>query len=451
MTETKQVKYLIIGNSAGGIGAAEAIREVDHTGAITMVSDEPYPAYSRPLISEYLSEGRPLDRMRFRPADFYENHNIRIKLGSKVERLDAEAHTIRLDDSGTITWDRLLLATGGSPITPRVNGINLRGVFTFTTLDDAKAIDKFLKQFRNKRVKAVVIGGGLIGVSVTEALVKRGLVVTLVEMKERILSTILDEDASVMIEETLEQFGVKVITGHTVAGVNGDTTEDDRVDSVTLDNGKRIRCELVIVAIGVSPRTGLAVDAGLKVNRGAVVDRRMATSCPDIFACGDIAEAYDFVLDENRITPVWPNAYLGGRIAGFNMAGVPSEYPGGTSMNSLKYFGLAVVSAGIVIPPDDGYEILCERHDQVYRKVILKEGFLMGMVFVGDIEKSGIVFNLMKDRVNVDGFKSALVNDDFGLISLPEAIWQPRLKMPPALATSPATPMKKPEAVIMGE
>jgi NAD(P)H-nitrite reductase large subunit len=310
-------------------------------------------------------------------------------------------------------------------------------VFTFTTLDDAKAIEKYLKQFRNKRVKAVVIGGGLIGVSVTEALVKRGLTVTLVEMKERILNTILDEDASVIVEEKLAQFGVKVITGHSVAEVNGDTAGDDRLDSVTLDNGKRIRCELVIVAIGVSPRTGLAVDAGLKVNRGAVVDRRMATSCPDIFACGDMAEAYDFILGENRITPVWPNAYLGGRIAGFNMADVPAEYPGGTNLNSLKYFGLAVVSAGTVTPPHNDYEILYERRDTVYRKVILKDGFLMGLVFVGDIEKSG--------------FKSALVADDFGLISLPEEIWQPLLKIPPALTTSPPTPMKKLETVTSGE
>jgi len=421
-----RTKYLIVGNSAGGIGAAEAIRQVDKAGSIIIISDEPYPAYSRPLISEYLAEGRPLEKMLFRPADFYEKNNIRTLLGRKVERFDIDEHAIELESGQGIIWGKLLLATGGVPVVPPIEGIEAGEVFTFTKLDDAKTIDHFLDEYPKRRGRAVVIGGGLIGVSVTEALVKRGVEVSIVEMKERILNTILDEEASVLEEKTLRRAGVSIITGHTVAEINGSS---GTVSSVTMDDGCRIPCDLVIVAIGVLPRIELVSGNGIKTNRGIVVDRYMTTSSPDVYACGDAAEAFDFVYGENRLNPIWPNAYLGGRIAGFNMAGVTREYQGGTAMNSLKYFGLAVVSAGMLNPPDNSYELLSKKYDHSYKKVILKDGLVVGMVFAGDIEKAGIVFGLMKDRVKVDDFKQALVAQDFGLVSLPEEIWRPRLEM----------------------
>ncbi len=437
-------KYLIIGNSAGGIAAAEAIREVDNAGSIIIISDEPYPAYSRPLISEYLAERCPLERMLFRPADFYDKNNIHTLLSRKVERLNIGEHAIELEDGSRIVWEKLLLATGGVPIVPHIKGIERKRVFTFTTLDDARAIDQSL----NREDRAIVIGGGLIGVSVTEALVKRGVEVTVVEMKERILNTILDEEASALEEEALGQAGVSIVTGRTVAEISGHSSTGSDVSSVTLDDGSTIPCNLVIVAIGVLPRTQLVSGTSIKVNRGIVVDRYMATSSPDIYACGDATETYDFVYRENRLIPIWPNAYTGGRIAGFNMAGIPTEYPGGTAVNSLKYFGLDIVSAGIVTPPDDSYEVLQREYDHIYRKVILKDGLVVGMVFGGNIEKSGIVFSLMKDRINVDGFKQELLASEFGLASLPEEIWRSRLEMPPS---GMIAPVLVPQEMVMGE
>ena len=447
MAKIERVKYLIIGNSAGGIGAAEAIREVDKAGAITIISAEPYPAYSRPLISEYLAGRCPGEKMLFRPADFAEKNRIQAILSQKVEKLDIDKHAVRLGNGRTIAWERLLLATGGVPIVPRVEGIDRSGVFTFITLDEAKAIDQYLG---HRVERAVVIGGGLIGVSVTEALVKRGIKVTIVEMKERILNTILDEEASSLAGERLQRAGVGIVTGHTVAAVSSYYLAGE-VTGVTLDDSRPIPCELVVVAIGVQPRTELVAGTGVKINRGIIVDRHMATSSPDVYACGDVAEAYDFIYGENRLTPIWPNAYMGGRVAGFNMAGVPTEYPGGTSMNSLKYFGLAIVSAGMLNPPDASYEVISKKRDHSYKKVILKDGLVVGMVFAGEIEKSGIVFNLMKDRVNVDSFKQALVADDFGLVSLPEELWRPRLEVPPSLLASLATAIRQPEEITIGE
>jgi NAD(P)H-nitrite reductase large subunit len=421
MTTRKALKteYLIIGNSAGGIGAAEAIREVDKKNPITVLSDEPYPSYSRPLISEYLSCERVLEEMLFRPAGFYEQNNIDFMPGKAVKRLDLTRKMVELGSGEKIAWNKLLLATGGIPIVPKMEGLNKKGVFKFLTLDDAKAIDEFLKDHS----RAVVIGGGLIGISVSEALTKRGVPVTIVEMKDRVLNTILDERASAIAEETITQAGIRVIVNNTVSEIIGEKT----VGGVVLDSGEVIPCDLVIIAIGVLPRTELVKGTDIEINRGILVDRYMATSVPDVYACGDVAEAYDFVINANRLIPIWPNAYIGGMTAGSNMAGVKTEYPGGTVMNSVTYFGMDITSAGIVIPPDGKCEVLVRDSDGIYQKVMLSGGQIIGMVFVKDIEKSGIIFGLMRERVDVSNFKQAILTDDFGLAYMPPELWRERL------------------------
>lgn len=422
MTKITKVKYLIIGNSAGAIGAAETLRSVDRKGAITIISDEPYPAYSRPLISRHLAGKRPLEKMLFRSADFYERNDTQTLLGNKVQKLDVVEHTVEIEGGEKIAWEKLLLATGGSPIISKIEGLEPGKFFTFITLDDAKAIDRFLSQSPLKAVRAVVIGGGLIGVSVTEALVKRGVQVTIIEMKNFILNTMLDKVSATVVAETLQKAGVNILTGRTAVKTTA--------DGVALDDGRSLPADLIIMAIGVRPRTDLAVGTGIKINRGIVVDRHMMTSVPDIYACGDVAEAYDAVYGENRVIPIWPNAYIGGRVAGFNMAGVPTEYPGGTAMNSLNYFGLAIVSAGMVIPPDDSYEVLAAQNGTTSRRIVLKNGRIVGLAFTGNVERSGIVHNLMKEHVDVSRFKTELLTADFGLAALPREIWQSHLAVP---------------------
>ena len=423
------VKYLIIGNSAGGIGAAEGIRAIDHQGSMDIVADEPYLTYSRPLISHYLAAPGPREKLLYRPVDFYEKNGISTLLGKKVQKIDAVRHTVALTDGAEIDYEKLLLATGGLPIVPRIMGVPGPRVFTFTTLSDAIAIDQFLCTLPQGPISAVVVGGGLIGISVTEALVKRGVKVTIVEMRERVLNTILDEDTSVSAAQALQTAGVNVITGGTVTEVK-DSGGDNTITAV-LGDGRQIPCHLMIIAIGVVPRVELAVSAGIVVNRGIIVDRHMATSVPDIYACGDAAEAYDFIYDVCRVTPILPNAYLGGKIAGFNMAGAVKEYAGGTTMNSVQYFGLDIVSAGNISPGKDGYEIITNRANGIYRKVILKDKLIVGMIFSGNTERSGITYSLMKDRINVESFKKELVRADFGLSSLPEEIWRTKLQQTP--------------------
>ena len=182
---------------------------------------------------------------------------------------------------------------------------------------------------------------------------------------------------------------------------------------------------MVIIAIGVIPHTELVVGTEVKVNRGIIVDRFMRTSVPYVYACGDVAEAYDFVLDESRPLPLWSVAHLGGRVAGYNMAGKKTEYPGGTAMSALKYFDMPVISAGIANSKEgDGYEVLVNHEPErnLYKKVVLKDNVVVGMTFVYEIERTGIVFYLMKNRVDVGRFKQKLLSEDFGLVSLPRQL-----------------------------
>lgn len=427
MTETAKVQYLIIGNSAGGISAAESIRKVDADGSIAILSDEPYPAYSRPLISKYLAEGRPLEKMLYRQPDFYERNNIEVTLGRKAQKLNIAGREVELADGAKIAWEKLLLATGGVAIMPRMEGIDRKNVFTFITLDDAKAIDAFLCKMEGK-MRAVVIGGGLIGVSVTEALVKRHVEVTIVEMRDWILNTMLDKDSGDVVAERLREAGVNIMTGRSVTRIDGD--QAGAVSGVTLDGGQSLPAELVIVAVGVRPRLELAVNTAIKVNRGIVVDRRMETSVPGIYSCGDVAEAYDFIYDDNRVTPIWPNACIGGRVAGQNMAGLKTECSRCTGMNSLNYFGLSVVSAGMVVPPASGYEVLVDRSNHNVRRIVLKDGRVVGMAFIGNVERSGIVRNLMKAQVDVSQFKKELLAETLNMAVLPREIWEPHFAAP---------------------
>lgn len=413
-------KYLIIGNSAGGIGAVEAIREIDRNGALTIVSNEPYFVYSRPLISKLVTGERNLEQIQFRPADFYTGNNIELISGMKVIRLLPEKHVAILENEDQIVWEKLLIATGGKPIIPNIVGADTAGVFNFTNVNDALAITECIQKAR----RAVVIGGGLIGLSISEALVKRGLSVTIIELKERILNTIIDAAASNIAADTLGKAGVSTILNQSVTRI----IEVSSGKIAILDNGEEIPCDIVIIAIGVSPRIEIAQDAAIKVNRGILVDSHMATSYPHIFSCGDVAEAYDFIREMKGVIPIWPNAYIGGRTAGYNMAGLTKEYPYCTAMNSLNYFGINIVSAGIISNVEnEGYEIISKQAGNIYKKVVLKDGCINGLVFINDVEKSGILYGLMRDRINVNSIKQQFLNQDFGLADLPTEVRRERL------------------------
>jgi NAD(P)H-nitrite reductase large subunit len=415
-----RIKHAIIGNSAAAVGAVEAIRQYDQDNPITIVSDEPYHTYSRPLISYLLGGLVGESQMNYRPADFYERHRIEAMLGVEVTGLNTQENRLLLQGGGTLEYDQLLIASGGKPFVPPVPGSDLEGIFTFTKWQEARRIDRYIQ---DRRVEAaLVIGGGLIGLKTIEALIARKIKVTVVELADRVLSTIFDRTASKLAEDILRREQVQVRTGTTVQEIVG---RGRWVDHAILRDGERIDCDLLVFAIGVRPNTGfISSDAGIEINRGICVDRTMRTTVHNVYAAGDCVEAYDMLIDADRPIAIWPTAYRQGHVAGCNMAGQDKIYDGGFPMNAMSVCDVPTISVGITDPPKDDaqYEIMDEYNRQTlcYKKLVLRNHRLVGGVFIGDIDRAGIYTGLIRDEVDVRPFKSHLMSGNFGLISLPQ-------------------------------
>ncbi|MBN2372280.1 NAD(P)/FAD-dependent oxidoreductase [bacterium] len=421
----EKTKYLIIGNSAAAINAIEAIRERDKNGSIFLVSEETCHTYSRPLISYYLGNKVDEARMLYRPPSFYEDHDVRTCLGKRVVHLDVSAREAFMDDQTRILFDKLLIATGGAPFVPELPGADSEGVFTFTTLDDARHVKMFVSDHCVK--KAVVIGGGLIGLKVTEALIDLSIQVTIVELSDRILSATFDRTASGIIERGLMKTGCSCITCNTVEKIL--KGKKNLVNGVVLKEGTKIDCGLVIMAIGVRPRLDLVRDTVIKINRGIMVDEYLKTSAEDIYAAGDVVETYDLIAGSPRPIAILPNAAQQGRIAGTNMAGGDKKYTGGIAMNSIEIAGIPTISVGLTDPAmipgketQNDFEILQEynERDSLYKKVVIQGGRIIGIILAGKIDRAGIYTGLIKDRIDVSQVKDRLLKDDFGLLSLPK-------------------------------
>jgi NAD(P)H-nitrite reductase large subunit len=414
---------VIIGNSAAAVGAVEAVRNVDRSTPITILSDEPHSVYSRPLISYLLAgELRP-DQIFYRPKNFYEKNNLRPLLGRTVTKVHFERRTVQLENGKKIPYDHLLIATGGKPFIPKIGGLESPGVYTFTKLEDAKKISSVLKDVQ----KAVVIGGGLIGLKAAEALRKRNIEVTVVELADHILSLTLDETASSILEKALKKEGVHLITSNTVEAIMG----NGRVESVRLADGKLLKTQLVVVAIGVVPNVDPFRESSLHIEKGILVNERMETNIPDVYAAGDVTQAYDKILKSYRTIPIWPNAYVQGKIAGYQMIGDKKyRYEGSFMMNSIEVAHVPTISIGLTNPvPNDGYQIIkkFDRRSNVYRKVILKEDVIVGAIFTGHIDRAGIITGLLRDGVKVKGFKKELMSEQFGFISFPKDLRKEKL------------------------
>jgi NAD(P)H-nitrite reductase large subunit len=376
------------------------------------------------MISDLVSGKADLQKMKCKTDDFFAKCGTEVLINKQVTALNIADKTLTLEDGGKVSYEKLLLATGGKPFVPKMEGQEKDGVFTFTTLSDAQRLAAKIDSINAR--SAVVIGAGLIGISVTEALVKRGLKVTVVELQEKILSLLLDPKASDIVETVIQKAGVNFATGQSVQKILGRPENDAAVGGVVLTKGDTVPCDLVVVAIGVIPRTELVAGTLVKTNRGIVVDNTLQTSVPDVYASGDVAEAFDFILNMNRLLPLWPLAVEEGRVAGSNMAGKKATYGGGTNMSSLKYFGIPIVSIGNANPKADDttVEVMVklDAENNVYKKVVLKNNIIVGMTMVNCIERAGVLFNLMKKQINVKKFKLSLLSDDFGLAVLPRSL-----------------------------
>jgi NAD(P)H-nitrite reductase large subunit len=413
------MNYVIIGNSVAAVGAIRGIRKIDREGNITVISREGHIAYGRPLISYLLGGQVSEKRMAYLPEGFYADNRINLLLNSEVTAVNTDKRQVRLAGGDTIPFDRLLIATGGDPFVPPIEGMTGKGqVFTFTTWDDANK----LKGIAHDIDRVVVIGGGLIGLKAAEGLHQLGKHITIVELADRILSNAFDRPAGRIVAKKMKANGIDVSTEETVVSIEGDGAA---ITGVTLKSGDFIPCDTVIVAIGVRPAASFLKGSKIEVNLGIVVNDRMETSVTGIFAAGDVAEARDFFSGQKNPMPIWPDAYIQGDIAGTVMAGEEKTYSGGLSMNSLELFKVPTISMGITSPlnPKE-YEILTfqDLENFQYRKIVIKGALLVGAVLVGNVERAGIFAGLIREQIDITKFRESLLAADFGVIHLPREI-----------------------------
>ncbi|AGL01791.1 NAD(P)/FAD-dependent oxidoreductase [Desulfoscipio gibsoniae] len=420
MSNMGDYDYLIIGNSAGAVGCIEGLRSVDKNGTVALVAEEDYHVYSRALIPYYLGGQITRDKLYYRSLDFYDRARVSVINGHRAVKIDSTVRVVELDNGSRLGYGKLLLATGGKPIYPPIPGLDKQNVFSFHSMSDVLGIEKELAAVQS----AVVLGGGVIGLMAAEVLHKRGINVHVLELAERLLAPVVDATTSHLVEGALQKAGVTLYLKNTIDQVHG----TERVESVTLKDGRNIPCDLLIVGVGVAPRVELAQGTDMEVNRGIVVDKRMQTAVPGIFACGDCASTYNFVTGAGQNLPLWPNAYLGGRIAGFNMAGMERAFVQGTAMNAMHFFDVNIINAGINVTGANSRDALgviqeYEKDTQTYRKFILsEEGHIKGFILVGQIARAGIFLNLMRRKIDVRAFQQDLFKKDFGYADLPEAL-----------------------------
>ena len=405
--------FLIIGNSAAGIAAAEGIRAKNRTDKITIISDEDAPCYSRCLISYYLAGDMKESGMLYRNEDFFKENNIQLLLNRKAISIKPKKNTVVIEEEQddsikkvNLEYDYLILANGASAKMLDIKGIQKKGVFGFRTIEDARNISTLVPI----STTACVLGGGLIGLKAAYGLKKRNLEVKVLIRSPQVLSQVLDKQSADMFQERIQEKGIEIVTGMGVSEVlgNGD------VKAVKLDSGKVIGCSIVVVGKGVAPNIDLVADSGIETTEGIIVNENMRTNIENIFAAGDVCETYDPALDKRVVNALWPNAVEQGRVAGANVCGDNLKYDGSMGMNSVEFFDLPVISMGITKPKaDSGCEELVRKSEGVYKKLVVKDNRLVGMIALGKLEQSGVYLKLIKEKIDVSNILDDLLSVNF--------------------------------------
>ncbi len=416
-------RCVLIGNSAASLAALETIRRIDPTAPITLIADEPMPAYSRVLLPYFVSGER--SDLSIRKAEYYQRMKVKALLGRRAVRI--EDHTVLLDDGAALPFDRLLVATGSRAAVPDVEGINTPGVFALKNLADAERIRASLPGARH----AVILGGGLICLLVVRALHRLGLHVTILASSTRVLSRMLDEESALRVQRQLADAGVRIETRTDAARI---LARNGKVCAVATTTGLEVPADLVILAKGIRANTDLAATAGVAVGRGVQVDGQIQTSRPDIFSAGDCAEAPDLLIPGKRtVGGTWFEAVWQGEAAGAAMAGAPQPPYGVLKMNVMETLGAAVASVGLVEAPDGEGRAIVRVHGDDYRKLLVWRDRIVGAVLVGDVSEAGPIASLIRRGITLS---------EFSRLDLSQPIRYPDLALPSRLSVEKTSALR---------
>ena len=404
--------HLILGAGPAGVIAAETIRKHARGDSITLVGDEREPPYSRMAIPYLLvgDIGEPGTYLRKQPEHF---SRLRIdRVDAQARHVDIAARTVTLDDGQTLTFDRLLIATGSHPVRPPIPGLDLPGVETCWTLADARAIAERARP----GARVLQMGAGFIGCIIMEALQKRGVQLSVVEMGARMVPRMMGPVAGGMIRDWCEQQGVQVFTGHKVERI--ERGEGDAM-KVHLSGGKVLDADLVISATGVRPAIGFLEDSGITCLLGVLTDERMQTNVPGVYAVGDCAEAFDPFTGKTVVSAIQPNAAEQARVAALNMVGQNTTLKVVTQINVLDTLGLISTSFGNWqgVPGGEQAE-LTDTAAGRHLSLQFKDDVLIGCNSVGLTEHVGVMRGLVEGQVRLGEWKDVLLRDP---LRLPEA------------------------------
>jgi NAD(P)H-nitrite reductase large subunit len=390
------VHHIIIGNGIAGSTAAETLRENDKECDITLIGDEKYPLYSRMNLENYVAGDCEKKHIIMKTKDWYHKMKIDLKLNTKVRRVNPKRNYVILKDGKRLSYDKLLIATGGTPRKLKIPGSNLKGVHCFQTFDDAIEIIESTKGAK----KAAIIGGSFIGADSAVALKKLGIETTIIVRANRYWYTFLDEVGSKIIHNIMEKNGVRIVFDEEAVEFIGDKR---KLKSIYTTKGRYIEADLVIVGIGLIRNVDFLADIDVNVRDGIVVNKYLQTTTyPDIFAAGDVTEFYDVYINQWITHGNWSNAMQQGRVAAMNMLGKKEVFDD-ISQYTTDIFGVPLMTVGDVELETKDVILEVDEKKMEYKKIFLKDKRVVGAIFIGDISPFSRVLKLIVNKTRVSG------------------------------------------------
>ncbi|GAC1658704.1 MAG: hypothetical protein NVS9B1_19180 [Candidatus Dormibacteraceae bacterium] len=403
-------RVVVVGAGAAGVTAANEVRRLAPEADVVLIGGESYEHYNRMAVSRLVSESTSIEALYLMTPDWHSAKRIHYTRGVEVAAVDRVAATVTTQDSEVFPYDRLVLALGAASLLPPIAGFGIPGSHVLRTIDDGVDIQSYLRRHRGRR--AVVVGGGLLGLELAESLTKIGIRVTVFDRGGWPLGRQLDQTAGEILGQLMAELGITILPNSTAAEVLG----AERVEGVATNDGQVVPADVCVVAAGIQPTTDLAAAAGLDVGRGIRVSNRMRTSDPKIFACGDVAEVGGAVIG------LWTAAVEQGRIAATNALGGDLEYRAVTPPTKLKVAALDVLSVGHSSAGEGETEVVLEEvAARRYRKLVLRAGVVVGGLIVGYPDLFDPVINAIDSGLDVNGVLTRLEAGDWSVLS-PELV-----------------------------
>ena len=396
------MKIVIIGAGPAGVTVAETLRQYGSQDQVVMLTEEPYAPYSPPAMVAYFETGEPVHF--WRGQDFAQRQGITYRPGIRVAGVSTQAHALRLEDGETLSYDKLVIATGGRLYAP-LEGADKPGVYNFKSLSAAEELLGRIKKGQART--ALIVGAGFIGVEIGLLLADKGLEVTQL-VRSRVMRTMLDPETSELVLGMMQQRGIDVVRGADADAVA--FLGEPRATSVRMRSGAELTADVMVAATGLRPNITFLQGSDIEIKWGILVDDYQRTNHPDVYAAGDVAETRDRFTGERYVHAIFPNAVEQGRIVAYNMLGHQVAYEGADNMNSLKHLGLPIMAVGQMV----GHELRARQGGSL-RKIWLQEGHIAGFRLTGDVSSAGIYRSLMNRQADVSTYQHRLLDPGFGM------------------------------------